>query len=160
MRDIRDMTDEQIEQYQEDDPDGYEKAVRNLNREIDFGYRNYARANPGFDEAWRRGDIQEVMRIMPEHNAISAFETLKKIVLPAELDSTLHPDGRDKNSDLPSALASRLQRRRDGGYDQGVDNIPMDTTGHSSTVEDKPPHEERHEPFVPSPMSTVEGHNE
>ena len=157
MKDIRTMTEKQLDQFYEDDPEGYNKAVRNLNREVDFTYQDFARKNLGFDEAWKRGDIQEVMRIMPGHNAMSAYEVLNKLVVAPEYDPTLHPDGRALNSDLTSALANRLQKRRDSGHDQGVDNIPMDTTGYSSTVEDKPPHEERFEEFRPSPMSTVEG---
>ena len=66
---------------------------------------------------------------------------------------------RDPNSDLTSAITARLQKRRDSGYDQGIHNIPLDTTDRcASTVESEyPASAERFEEFSPSPSSTVEG---
>lgn len=93
-KDIAEMSDEDLLEWQQDDPKGYYANVlqqakhevgqdlagrmdeRNYESQIEHTFTEFAKDNPDFDEMWDRGELQRFMQIHPGHNAISAYREL------------------------------------------------------------------------------------
>ena len=91
FRDISKMNDEEILEWQQDDPKGYyanvlhqakhelsgelrgEMQNQNYEAQVESTFNEFAKENPEFDEMWDRGELQRYMQNNPGHNAISAF---------------------------------------------------------------------------------------
>lgn len=89
-KDITKMSDEELREWQEDDPKGYavnlftqiqfetervqeqRKSQADVNSQIEATFTNYAKANPDFNTMWDSGEIEDFMSKNPGHNAISA----------------------------------------------------------------------------------------
>ncbi|MCE5211841.1 MAG: hypothetical protein LLG40_09840 [Deltaproteobacteria bacterium] len=89
-KDITKMSDEELREWQEDDPKGYavnlftqiqfetervqeqRKSQADVNSKMEATFTNYAKANPDFNTMWDSGEIEDFMTKNPGHNAISA----------------------------------------------------------------------------------------
>jgi hypothetical protein len=94
FKDIGAMSDEEVLEWQQDDPKGYYANVlqqakhevgqdlagkmdeRNYESQIEHTFTEFAKQNPDFDEMWDRGELQRYMNTNPGHNAISAYREL------------------------------------------------------------------------------------
>jgi hypothetical protein len=94
FKDISEMEDEAVLEWQQDDPKGYYANVlaqakhevgndlagrmdeRNYETQIEHTFTEFAKQNPDFDEMWDRGELQRFMNTHPGHNAISAYREL------------------------------------------------------------------------------------
>lgn len=100
-KDINDMSEDELREWQEDDPKGYaanllamvtakaqevvdtrteaekraEEERQSMTR-IEATFKDYADKNPDFSDMWNSGDIQKFMDDHPGHNAISAHQMM------------------------------------------------------------------------------------
>lgn len=92
--DITQMSREELEKMQDDDPAGFVNYVvsaaeqraqslisealeeRSYEDSIVNTYNAYAAKHPDFDEMWDRGELQAFIKKNPEHNAITAHQVL------------------------------------------------------------------------------------
>ena len=88
------MTDDELREWQEDDPKGYaanlarqtrselkaeimeELANKSTEDKIANTFDDYADKNPTFNEMWNSGELQRFMNVNPGHNAMSAHMML------------------------------------------------------------------------------------
>jgi hypothetical protein len=93
-KDITKMSDEELREWQEDDPKGYalnlfnqvkfesqqsieqEAAQKSEQAKMVETFTQYASNNPDFDKMWESGQIEAYMKANPGHNAISAHMML------------------------------------------------------------------------------------
>ena len=89
-KDITKMTDEEIQEWQDNDPKGFhantlaqakyelsqdfnaDMSNRTIEGAISKTYDDYAKENPDFDKMWDSGELKIFMDKNPGHNAISA----------------------------------------------------------------------------------------
>lgn len=94
FKDITGMTDEEMLEWQQDDPKGYyanvlhqakheltgelrgEMQTQNYEAQVEHTFNEFAKDNPEFDAMWDRGELQRYMQTNPGHNAISAYLAL------------------------------------------------------------------------------------
>lgn len=118
---ITELTDEQINQWNYDDPKSF--AANSLkqtraellddavskeeeNETLDT-YNKYAESTPDFDSMWDRGEIQEFMEKHPGHNAISAHMALTR-------ERQGHQPAGQSEKDEISRLVRNVKARREG----------------------------------------------
>ena len=105
------LSQEEIQDLAEDDPEAFKEASDRYDRKIDNTYQRYAEKNLSFDAMWKSGEIQAYIKTHLGHNAISAHQALIRSPLQAQHDPALQNSGQHG---LTGTIAARLSQRRQG----------------------------------------------
>jgi len=129
-KDITKMSPEEVREWMEDDPIGYEanrfaqfhyESKKLLEQEqtqkattskIEDTFTSYAKENPDFDELWNSGKIEEFMQAHPGHNAISAHMILSAQTRNADIEKRIADAAATAAKEAEERVIKNFQAKR------------------------------------------------
>ncbi|MDD4456313.1 MAG: hypothetical protein PHC98_01870 [Syntrophotalea acetylenica] len=145
-KDITKMSPEEVREWMEDDPIGYEanrfaqfhyesrklleqeQVQKTETNKIVDTFTQYAKENPDFDELWNSGKIEAFMQSNPGHNAISAHMMITSSNRNADIDKRIADAVAKATKEAEEKVVKNFQAKRnatvlsEGPAHRGGDN--------------------------------------